>query len=115
MPLARECSRTPPRAARRPPNAAGLVAGATHVKAKARYRLIVRKGSHTPALANPDRVDHVEVVDVDDGEVVFYWDLAAADAKRVARALREDLDRLEAREFFEAWASFEGGEDLHRS
>jgi hypothetical protein len=85
------------------------------VKAKARYRLIVRRGSLAPALANPDRVDHVEVVDVDDGEAVFYWDLTAADAKRVARALREDLDRLEAREFFEAWASFEGGEDLHRS
>jgi hypothetical protein len=83
------------------------------VKAKARYRLIVRRGSLAPALANPDRVDHVEVVDVDDGEAVFYWDLAAADAKRVARALREDLDRLDPREFFEAWASFEGGEDLH--
>jgi len=30
VPLARECPRTPPRAARRPPNAAGLVAGATN-------------------------------------------------------------------------------------
>jgi hypothetical protein len=84
------------------------------VRAKGRYRLIIRRGGFVPAVARPDRVDHVEVVDVDDGEVVFYWDLVAPDAKRVVRALREDLDHLDAREFFEAWASFEGGDDLHR-
>jgi hypothetical protein len=83
------------------------------VKAKARYRLIVRRGGLAPAaLAAPDRVDHVEVVDVDDGEAVLYWDLLPRDAKRVVQMLRADLGTMDAREFFERWASFEGDADL---
>jgi hypothetical protein len=84
------------------------------VKAKARYRLIVRRGGLAPAaLADPERVDHVEVVDLDEGEVVFYWDLYVKDAKRVAHLVRADLQELDAREFFERWAAFEGDADLH--
>jgi hypothetical protein len=82
-------------------------------RAKDRYRLIVRRGGHGPAaFAAPDRVDHVEIVDVDDGEVALYWDLLARDAKRVVSLLRADLLAMEAREFFERWASFEGDADL---
>jgi hypothetical protein len=84
------------------------------VRAKARYRLIVRREGHAPArLAAADRVDHVEIVDVDDGEAVLYWDLLPRDAKRVTALLRADLQELDAREFFERWASFEGDADLH--
>jgi hypothetical protein len=83
------------------------------VRAKARYRLIVRRGSPVPARLDPDRVDHVEVVDVDDGEVVLFWDLLARDARRVVTLLRADLLALEDREFLERWASFEGDADLH--
>jgi hypothetical protein len=83
------------------------------VRAKARYRLIVRRGGLAPvALAAADRVDHVEIVDVDDGEAVLYWDLLPRDAKRVAGMIRADLQDLDAREFFERWASFEGDADL---
>jgi hypothetical protein len=83
------------------------------MRAKARYRLVVRRGGLAPAvLAAPDRADHVEVIDVDDGETVLYWDLLARDAKRVVAMLRADLDAMEAREFFERWASFEGDADL---
>lgn len=82
-------------------------------KAKARYRLVVRRGGLAPALlADPDRVDHVEIVDVDDGETVLYWDLLVRDAKRVSTMIRADLDALEPREFLERWASFEGDADL---
>ena len=82
--------------------------------AKARYRLVVRREGHAPALlAAPDRVDHVEIVDVDDGETVLYWDLLARDAKRVLTMVRADLETMDAREFFERWASFEGDADLH--
>jgi hypothetical protein len=81
--------------------------------AKARYRLVVRREGHAPAvLAAPERVDHVEIVDVDEGETVLYWDLLPRDAKRVVTMIRTDLDSLEAREFFERWASFEGDSDL---
>jgi hypothetical protein len=83
------------------------------MRAKGRYRLVVRREGRAPALlAAPERVDHVEIVDVDDGETVLYWDLLARDAKRVLTMLRSDLDTLEAREFFERWASFEGDADL---
>ena len=83
-------------------------------RAKARYRLVVRREGLAPAvLAAPERVDHVEIIDIDDGETVLYWDLLPRDAKRVVTMLRSDLDTLEAREFFERWASFEGDADLH--
>jgi hypothetical protein len=84
------------------------------MRAKARYRLIVRREGRAPVrLAAPDRVDHIEIVDVDDGEVVLFWDLLARDARRVEEMLRAELDRLDADEFFERWASFAGDEDLH--
>jgi hypothetical protein len=83
------------------------------MRAKGRYRLVVRRGGLAPALlASADRADHVEIIDVDDGETVLYWDLLARDAKRVVAMLRADLDVMDAREFFERWASFEGDADL---
>jgi hypothetical protein len=83
------------------------------MRAKARYRLVVRRGGLAPAaLAASDRVDHVEIIDVDEGETVLYWDLLARDAKRVVAMVRADLDTMDPREFFERWASFEGDADL---
>jgi hypothetical protein len=84
------------------------------VRAKARYRLIVRRGSALPVRMDPDRVDTVEVVDVDEGEVVLLWDLLARDVKRVVGLVRADLQSLDDREFLERWASFEGDADLRR-
>jgi hypothetical protein len=83
------------------------------MRAKARYRLVVRREGHAPAvLAAPERVDHVEIIDIDDGETVLYWDLLPLDAKRVVAMVRADLEAMEEREFFERWASFEGDADL---
>jgi hypothetical protein len=74
------------------------------VRAKNRYRLIVRPaGLDASAL---------EIVDIDAGEAVLFWDLLRRDAKVVARMVRADLDALDDREFFERWASFAGDEDL---
>ena len=53
---------------------------------------------------HPDRVDSVEVVDLDDGEVVLFWDLEAREASRRAEALRADLHRLDADEFLARWS-----------
>ncbi|HEU4977480.1 MAG TPA: hypothetical protein VFT42_01150 [Solirubrobacteraceae bacterium] len=72
------------------------------MKAKARYHLIVHRGS--PA--------HIEVVDIDDGEVALFWDLLPRDARRVEEMLRAELESMDAREFFERWAAFEGDADL---
>jgi hypothetical protein len=78
------------------------------MRARAAYRLIVgREGSAPSILAAPDRVDHVEVVEVESGEVVLFWDATPREASRLARALRRDLDRMEAAEFLDHWRAAE--------
>lgn len=76
------------------------------MKAKAAYRLIVTRGGLAPALlADAERVDHIELVDIDDGEVALFWDLPPQAASRMARGLREDLARLDAEEFLARWST----------
>jgi hypothetical protein len=76
------------------------------VKAKAAYRLILTRGGRTPALlADAERIDHIELVEIADGEVVLFWDLPPQAATRRARALREDLAQLEDVEFLARWAN----------
>ena len=73
------------------------------------YRLLVRRGGALPAaLASPDRVDHVEVVEVGSGEVVLFWDCSPRQASRLARALRTDLAGREADAFIERWSGSAG-------
>ncbi len=76
------------------------------MKAKSAYRLIVTRGGRAPALlADADRVDHIEIVDIDDGEVVLFWDLPPQATSRRARALREELAQLDAQEFLARWST----------
>ena len=78
------------------------------MSARNAYRLIVRRGGLAPALlADPERVDHVEVVEVESGEAVLFWDLAPQAASKVARELREDLSRMSGEEFIARWATVE--------
>jgi hypothetical protein len=70
------------------------------------YRLLLRRGGATPALlASPDRLDHVEIVEISSGEVVLFWDCRPREASRLARALRTDLAGLEEHEFIERWSA----------
>jgi len=79
------------------------------VRAGRCFRVIVRRSGLVPAfLANPDRLDHVEVVEVDGGEVVFFWDLPPQTASRTAREVREDLGRMEREDFLARWSTVEG-------
>jgi len=72
------------------------------------YRLIVTRGGRTPALlAGAERVDHVEVVEIDSGEVVLFWDRPPLAASRLAAALRADLAQLGAEEFMARWSTVE--------
>ena len=74
--------------------------------AGAAYRLIVTRGGLTPAvLADVSRVDHVEVVEIDSGEVVLFWDLTPQLASKRAKELREDLNNLSPEEFMTRWAT----------
>jgi hypothetical protein len=81
-------------------------------RARDTYRVVHRRGGLTPAALSPDRFDQVEVVSVDDGEVALFWDLSAAHARRVLRLLREDLQQLDAEEFWGRWAAFEGEDEF---
>jgi hypothetical protein len=74
------------------------------VKANRAYRLIVTRGGLEPAfLADPDRLDRIEIVSIDDGEVILFWDLPAKEATRLIKELRADLAQLQADEFMVAW------------
>ena len=78
------------------------------MKAKRAYRLIVKRSGLMPALlADPARVDHIEVVEIDSGETVLLWDCSPQEAARLARAVRADLVQLEDHEFIARWGTVE--------
>jgi hypothetical protein len=78
------------------------------MKASHAYRLIVTRGGIAPALlADSTRADHIEVVEIDSGEVVLFWDRPPQAASKLARMLREDLARLQAEEFIAHWSTVE--------
>jgi hypothetical protein len=78
------------------------------VRANRAYELLVRRGSRLPAmLAPPDRPDHVEVVEIDSGEVVLFWDTAPRQTGKLARALRKDLAGMDADAFVARWRRWE--------
>ena len=74
------------------------------MRANRSYRLLHTRSSRRPAALDPARIDHLEVVEVASGEVVLFWDLAAPDAARQARRLREDLSMLDDVEFLSRWS-----------
>jgi len=79
------------------------------VKANRVFHLTVSRGGREPAfLADPRRLDRIEVVSVDDGELLLYWDLPAKEAAKLARRLRADLAGMEAEEFLALWEGADG-------
>jgi hypothetical protein len=79
------------------------------LRANRAFDLIVSRGGLEPAfLADRDRLDRIEVVSIDDGEVVLYWDLPAKQASKLLKLLRADHVTLDADEFIATW----GGLDL---
>ncbi|MDQ6775146.1 MAG: hypothetical protein M3071_02760 [Actinomycetota bacterium] len=78
------------------------------MKANRAYHLIVSREGLEPAfLADASRLDRIEVVSIDDGEVVLFWVLPPKDAAKLLRALRSDLAQLGTDEFIAVW----GGAD----
>jgi hypothetical protein len=78
------------------------------VKANRAYELIVHRGGRGPALLrSPDQSDHIEVVEIDSGEVVLFWDTTPAQTGRLSRALKADLAGLDAEEFMARWRRYE--------
>ncbi|MFL5823688.1 MAG: hypothetical protein ACJ764_09640 [Solirubrobacteraceae bacterium] len=82
------------------------------MKANRAYHLIVSREGIEPAfMADQARLDRIEVISIDDGEVAFYWDLPAKRAARLLKELRADLAGMEATEFFDKWVGADA-EDL---
>ena len=78
------------------------------MKANRAFELIVRRGGRGPALLrSAEQLDHVEVVEIDSGEVVLFWDTTPRQTGRLSRALRSDLAQLEAEEFLARWQRYE--------
>jgi len=76
------------------------------VRARDAYRVILTRGGRAPALlADPHRVDHIEVVEIDSGEAVLLWDRPPHAASRLARAVRADLNSMDAEEFRARWST----------
>ncbi|MFL5831026.1 MAG: hypothetical protein ACJ76X_14020 [Solirubrobacteraceae bacterium] len=79
------------------------------MKANRAFELIVSRGGLEPAfLADPERLDRVEVVSIDDGEVVLFWELPAKQAARLLKALRTDLATLSSEDFIGTWEGQDG-------
>ena len=80
------------------------------MKANRAYELIVRRGGRGPALLrSPSQVDHIEIVEIDSGEVVLFWDTTPNQTGRLARALKADLAGMDAQQFVAHWRRYETG------
>jgi hypothetical protein len=78
------------------------------MRADRAFRLIVTRSGRAPALlADVERADHVEIVEIDSGEVVLFFDRPPHAASRLARTLREEMSMLEADEFLARWSEVE--------
>jgi len=78
------------------------------MRARDAYRLIVTRGGWAPAMfADPQRIDHVEVVEIDSGEAVLFWDRPPHAASRLAREIRADLASMQAEDFRARWDTVE--------
>ncbi len=81
------------------------------MRANRAFRLIVHREGHGPAfLADPDRLDRIELVSVEDNEIVLLWDLPPREAGPLIRSLRSDLAGLEREDFLARWEGADADE-----
>jgi hypothetical protein len=74
------------------------------VKANREFELIVTRDTTEPAfLADPRRLDRIELVSISAGEVVLYWELPAKEAAKLLKQLRSELISFDVDEFRSAW------------
>ena len=75
------------------------------MRANRAFELLVSRDGREPAfMADRRRLDRLEVVSVDTGEVVLFWELPARAAAKLERHLRADLAAMEAGAFVDAWS-----------
>jgi hypothetical protein len=75
------------------------------MRANRAFELLVSRDGREPAfLADRRRLDRLEVVSVETGEVVFFWELPVRAAAKLERQLRADLAAMEAGAFVDRWS-----------
>ena len=79
---------------------------------RAFHLTVTREGLEPAFLADPKRLDRIEVVSIDDGEGALYWDLPAKRASKLLKSLRADLAGLDADDFMATWAGADVEADL---
>ncbi len=62
------------------------------MRANRAYELLVHRQGRF--FRPSDKLEQVEVVEIDTGEVVLFWDTRPRDTGKLARALRADLAQL---------------------
>ena len=78
------------------------------MKANRAFHLIHTRGSLRPArLAGDERLDLIELVSIDDGEVVLFWEMTAREAVARVRAVRTDMASLDWEDFVAKWDAME--------
>ncbi|HSO97667.1 MAG TPA: hypothetical protein VLP43_01855 [Solirubrobacteraceae bacterium] len=81
------------------------------MKANRAFELLVTRGDPRPSfLADPERTDRIEVVSIDDGETVLFWEAPAREAAGLIRSLRRDLAGLDREAFLRAWDGADANE-----
>ena len=81
------------------------------MKANRAFELLVTRGDPRPSfLADPERADQIEVVSIDDGETVLFWEAPAREAAGLIRSLRRDLASLDREAFLRAWDGADANE-----
>ena len=74
------------------------------MRANRAYELLVHRQGRF--FRPSDALEQVEVVEIDTGEVVLFWDTRPRDTGKLARALRADLAALDAEAFFAKWSAY---------
>ena len=78
------------------------------MKANRAFELKVHRAGRGPALLRSAAdVDHIEVLEIDTGEIALFWDTSPSQTGRLARALKADLAQLDAQEFLARWRRYE--------
>ncbi len=79
------------------------------MRANRAFELIVSREGLEPAfLAARQRLDRIEVVSIDDGEVALFWKLAPKPASKLVKTLRADLVGLDSEAFIAKWENADG-------
>ena len=79
------------------------------MKANRAYELKVSRGGRGPAGFDPDRIDLIEVLEIDTGEIALFWDLLPQHTGKMSRALRADLSQMDADAFLAKWERYQTG------